>query len=316
MTKQSQSCMRVLMVTALMGWGASGWAADEATKRVGEGEGGSPAAVKSTDPKASRWGTDKEQVKRRWDTVNTLIEVSSGAKKVAASGRPEATAMRDQARTLRDEAKGLIDRGDTTGASDKLSQATKKMFAAVKEADGGASKRNKQEEDFKRRLESVNVLTDALDRIGKEKSSSQAGESSRKVKALVGESKGLMSKGDGDKARIQLDKAYVTAKSSIEQLRRGDTLVRTLHFNSKEEEFHYEVDRNDTHKMLIGMLLKDNDKAADPRVKEFVAKAADLRRQADELGRSARYEEAIRMMEQSTTELVKAIRSAGIFIPG
>ncbi|MBF0212977.1 MAG: hypothetical protein HQM00_05340 [Magnetococcales bacterium] len=276
-----------------------------------------PSAInRATDPKATRWGMDREQVKRRWDTVNTLVELSSGAKKVTSSGRPEAVALRDQARSLRDEAKGLLDKGELKGASDKLGQATQKMFAAVKEADGGESKRGKQEQDFNRRLESVRVLTDALDRIGKEKSSAQAAESGKQVKSLIGQAQSLMAKGDQEGGRTALDKAYVTAKTSIELLRRGDTLVRTLKFASKEEEYHYEVDRNDTHQMLIGMLLKDTGKAADPRIKEFVAKAAELRRQADQMGQSARFEEAIQVLEQSTMELVRAIRSAGIFIPG
>ncbi|MBF0340334.1 MAG: YfdX family protein [Magnetococcales bacterium] len=318
MTRNNRILIAALALASLFGFQSEGFSGTEGGTSPSR-EGAAPAGGglnKTTDPKASRWGTDREQVKRRWDTVNTLVEVSSGAKKVSSSGRPEAVALRDQARSLRDDAKVLIDKGDMQAASDKLSQATQKMFAAIKDADGGASKRNKQEEDYKRRLESVRVLTDALDRIGREKSSSQAGESSRQVKTMVGQSQDLMAKGDQEKARTLLDKAYVTAKTGIEHLRRGDTLVRTLHFANKHEEFDYEVDRNDTHKMLIGMLLKDSDKAADPRVKEFVAKAAELRRQADELGKSGKYEEAIRVMEQSTMELVKAIRSAGIFIPG
>ncbi|MBF0309653.1 MAG: hypothetical protein HQL56_09015 [Magnetococcales bacterium] len=271
---------------------------------------------KPSEAKESRWGQDREQVERRLQTVNTLVEVSSGAKKVTASGRPEAIATRDQARLLRDQAKGLLDKGDLKGASERLSQATNTMFAAVKEADGGETKHLKQEQDFSRRMESVKVLTDALDRIGKEKGSADASEASRQVKSLTGQAQALAGKGDYDNGRTTLDKAYVTAKAGIERLRRGDTLVRSLHFASKEEEYHYEVDRNDTHQMLIGMLLKENGKTSDPMVKNFVTKAADLRRQADQLGGSGKFEEAIRVLEESTAELVRAIRGAGIYIPG
>ncbi|NGZ05966.1 MAG: hypothetical protein G8237_06370 [Magnetococcales bacterium] len=312
MTRLSRMLMAAFVVTGAFGISWESMAAPE----EGAPPAGSSAINKSTDPKVSRWGTDREQVKRRWDTVNTLVEVSSGAKKVASSGRPEAMALREQARSLRDEAKGLLERGELQPASDKLSQATQKMFAAIKEADAGESKRGKQEQDFNRRLESVRVLTDALDRIGKEKSSSKAAESSKQVKSLMSQAQGMQAKGDAAWAKTTLDKAYVTAKTGIELLRRGDTLVRTLKFNSKEEEYHYEVDRNDTHQMLIGMLLKDNDKGSDPRIKEFVSKAAELRRQADQMGRNGQYEEAIRVLEQATTELIRAIRSAGIFIPG
>ncbi|MBF0628364.1 MAG: hypothetical protein HQL91_09085 [Magnetococcales bacterium] len=271
---------------------------------------------KPADAKESRWGQDREQVQRRLETVNTLVEVSSGAKKVASSGRPEAMATRDLARSLRDQAKTLLEKGDLKGASEKLSQATQTMFTAVKEADAGASKAAKKEQDFNRRMESVKVLTDALDRIGKEKSSNEAAESSRQVKTLMGQAQSMMTSGDADGGRAVLDKAYVTAKTGIEHLRRGDTLVRSLNFASKEEEYHYELDRNDTHQMLIGMLLKDSGKVSDPMVKDFVAKAAELRRQADQLGGSGKFAEAIQVLEASTAELVRAIRGAGIYIPG
>ena len=43
-------------------------------------------------------------------------------------------------------------------------------------------------------------------------------------------------------------------------MRSGDTLVRSLNFASKEEEYRYEIDRNDTHQMLIKVLVEISQK--------------------------------------------------------
>jgi HEPN domain-containing protein len=51
-------------------------------------------------------------------------------------------------------------------------------------------------------------------------------------------------------------------------------------------------------------------------VQQFMAKAKRLREQAEQQAEKGAYEEAIHTLEQSTKEIVRAIRSAGIYIPG
>ncbi|HIJ84066.1 MAG: hypothetical protein HW380_1898 [Magnetococcales bacterium] len=265
----------------------------------------------------SRWTLDKDQVQRRLETVDTLVEKSSGAQKVTSSGNAEAAGLRDQARAKRDQARELLNKGDLKGASDRMNEANSIMFTAIRKADGGATKASKNEQDFERRLQSVNVLIDALDRIRKEKKAGKEAEkTSEEIHNLTTEARKMVSQGNTEKGKEMLDKAYVTAKVGIETLRRGDTLVRSLNFASKEEEFHYEVDRNDTHQMLVGMLLNKDGGSPDPMVKKFITQAAELRRQADGEGASGKYAEAIKTLEQSTMELIRAIRGSGIYIPG
>ena len=97
------------------------------------------------------------------------------------------------------------------------------------------------------------------------------------------------------------------------------TLVRSLIFTSKREEFDYEIDRNETHRMLINVLLserKDAGGAMPPAMQAFVDQAAALRKDADAQARRGDHEGAIKTLEASTRELVRAIRAGGIYIPG
>lgn len=264
---------------------------------------------------ANKWSDDPKQLNQRMDSLSTLIEKSTGARRIASAGNPEAVGLQDQARAMLQEARSAQQRGDVNTAKQRLSEASQVMFQAIRKADGGASEATKQADDFQRRLDSVNVLTSAYQRISKEKGAGQ--ETMPKIQAALDQAVKLNKAGGSvAEARAKLDEVYVMAKLGIEKLRRGDTLVRSLNFASKEEEYHYEVDRNNTHQMLVTMLLDSKPDSAKEMAAKFVAQAKIIREQADALAAKQSFEQAVTTMEESTKELVKAIRSAGIFIPG
>ena len=97
-------------------------------------------------------------------------------------------------------------------------------------------------------------------------------------------------------------------------MRSGDTLVRSLDFATKEEEYRYELDRNDTHQMLVRVLLEG--KPRTPGQQTFIDKALQLRGEADAAAVGRDHTAAVKLLEESTRELIRAIRSAGVFIPG
>ena len=270
----------------------------------------SPAAEKST----SKWSNTPEQMALRLEAVGTLIEKSTGARRITATGNPEAMALQEQARALLLDARSALKRGDADATKKLLSQASQAMFQAMRKADGGASGVRKQANDFKRRLESVRVLLTAHQRISTEKKQGEA--TSVKIQKTLDHALQLQAKGDFVAARAKLDEAYILAKLGIEQMRRGDTLVRSLHFESPEEEYHYEIDRNDTHRMLVSMLLKSKPDSTKKMAAKFVAKSEAIRKEAEALAAKGQFAEAIAALEKSTKELVRAIRSAGVYIPG
>ena len=110
--------------------------------------------------------------------------------------------------------------------------------------------------------------------------------------------------------------ASVTAEQYFVNL--GDTLVRELNFETPEDEYLYELDRNETHRMLVEVLLAEKMQASPMRktADGFIAQAGELRKQAEEAAGKKKFEEAIDLLEASTKEFIRAIRSAGVYIPG
>jgi hypothetical protein len=262
---------------------------------------------------------DKKAVESRLANVKRLIETSSGARRIRSSGNAQANEMLEQAGELHLRAEERFRAGDAQGSNVLLEKATLAVFEAVRLTGTPEVLQEKKHADFEQRAESIDALLGALERIGEEKGrKAEVSTTIANVEQLVGEAKSLEAAGEKANGRLALDAAYDLAKRAIEELRGGDTLVRSLKFESKEEEFLYELDRNDTHKMLVRVLLEEKRKSdnVDRMVRSFVERADALRLQAEQSARSGDFQTAVEGLEKSTKELVRAIRGAGVYIPG
>lgn len=269
---------------------------------------------------AAGHGAEQASV-NRIQSVEKLVEKSSAANRILSSGNQSAIGLRSDAQNHLAGARRAMDAGSQDEADRLLNLATSTMFEAVRVLEQDQDLVDKQQRDFDERLDSVTALCEAYDRISQEKGLGPASKSElhQIVHSKLGSARALRSEGRIDEGRTLLDEAYVAAKVGIEHLRGGDTLIRSLDFKSSEEEYHYEIDRNDTHRMLVQVLLKEKmgaDSGLESRVGKFMDDADKLRSRAETEADSGDYEQAVRTLEDSTREIVKAIRSAGIYIPG
>jgi tetratricopeptide (TPR) repeat protein len=274
---------------------------------------GSPVTAVHAEPAKSR------DTSARLSYVERLLTESSAAQRVDGSGNQEALGMKAEAQVHFEKARALYDVGDTAAAEEELSEAVRLLTAAARAASGGVEVTQKQTDDYGQRRESVEALAKAHDRIATEKGLDDMNrELQATVSAELSASDALLQEGRGDEARAKLDATYERIKASLEELRGGDTLVRELHFETREEEYLYELDRNDTHKMLVQVLFAEKMESSPMRAtaETFIAKAMALREDAEKAAGSEDFEGAIELLEESTKELIRAIRSAGVYIPG
>lgn len=258
---------------------------------------------------------DRARLELRLTAVEKLLEESSAARQVETSGGADARQKREQARGIYREARAAFEAGQYARASELLLEAGVHMFEAVRVAAPEEVTAPKARHDFDARLDSVNALHAAFRRVADEKPGAVGvAETSRDIEDLIREAQQLSGAGKPEAGRAALDRAYLLAKAAVSSLRSGDTLVRSLHFATREEEFRYEVDRNDTHQMLIKVLLEG--KARTAAQQSLMNKALQLRAQADAAAAGADHAAAVKLLEESTRELIRVIRSAGVFIPG
>lgn len=255
----------------------------------------------------------------RLEYVERLLTESSAARKVEDSGNEDALALKAKATSHFDNARRFNESGDVESAQNELREAIQLMTAAVQSANGNVAVSNKEADDYARRRESLEALAAAHDRIAAEKGEKGMNRTLQdKVAADLLAADALLEQGDPDAARAALDKIYENVKVSLESLRGGDTLVRELNFETPEDEYRYELDRNDTHRMLVQILLADKLEGSPMRAsaEKFIDNAEELRSEAEGVAVDGQFEQATGLLEKSTKELIRAIRSAGVYIPG
>ncbi len=260
-----------------------------------------------------------KQTQQQIKFVEKLLTVSSAAQKVRVSEDVNVKSLYRAANDLYNNALTYMEDHNVEAAAESLFHATEMMFRAVKVAGKKEIVNDNDKRLFDARMDSINALLDAMVRIGKEKGLT---ENTDKIKSMadaeIANAMALMKTGQPYSARKVIDSVYVEIKTAISEMRNGDTLVRTLHFETKKDEYLYELDRNDTHKMLVTLLLEE--KMKDPRTKKraqkFLDKAAALRKDAEAFAEKGDYAKAVEVCEESTKQIVRAIRSSGFFIPG
>jgi len=277
------------------------------------------AAAASTgvwaQPAAADAAVDRVRLEQRLAAVETLLESSSAARQIEASGDASARQKREKAREIYRQARAAFQSGQYARAAELLPQASAQMFEAVRSAAPADVAEPKARSDFDARLDSVKSLHAALRRVAAEKPGvAGVAETSRDIDKLTRDAERLAGEGKVDAGRATLDRAYFLAKAALMSLRGGDTLVRSLHFATKEEEYRYEIDRNDTHQMLLKLLTEGKPRTAEQQA--GLGKASQLRSQADAAAAGADHVNGVRLLEESTRELIRVIRSAGVFIPG
>ena len=261
----------------------------------------------------------KESISSRIHNMSKLLNDSSGARQVINSSNSEAKQKRKKALELYQQANEKLNNGANAEATELLNQSAKIMFEAIKISTPISMTENKNIINYGQRKESVMALRDAFNRISEENDEKEIKlKVNSQLEQLITQADELLNNGENTKARTEIDKAYHLLKVTIESIRSGQTLVRSLQFETKEQEYLYEVDRNETHSMLISLLVDDKNKTdkVKKKVIKFVEDARLLRQQADAYAAEDAYDIAIELLEQSTKQLVRAIRSAGVYIPG
>ena len=247
----------------------------------------------------------RQQLSSRAGFVAKLLNESSAATRVLESDSTAAHALHKRAREQYQKALDALNEGDPQLAESKLRQASETMFAAVAKAGKPDNSLSKQRRDYVNRLEAIDALLSAHERVSKEygkKGGTEHKDLVRKVEQVLARADQLGQNEKYDTAMVELIRVYQEIKLAIDSKRSGQTLVRSLEFKSDEEEYLYELDRNDTHRMLITVLVaeKMQKRGVEETMSEYEERAAELRKQAERMAAKGEHRQAIEQLEAST----------------
>ncbi len=253
----------------------------------------------------------------RMERIGTLINRSSGAKQVISSDNPVAHEHHAKAKALYDQA---LHAGGKTEASRLLNLSVKSMYTAIRSASMESVLAEKHETDYKKLKRSVVSFMEQQARISDEKGSSSEGDALRaQVRTLVAEADKAVVAKQYPKAQLLLRESFEMLRDSIESMREGETLVRSLNFATKKDEYVYELERYKSQLVLVDVLLKDKRASSAyvaKQVDKYVSVAEEARAKAESAAADGDHKAGIEWLEAARKQIVRALRTGGIFIPG
>ncbi len=253
----------------------------------------------------------------RMDKIGKLINSSSGARQVLSSDSVQAKEYHEKAKSLYAQA---LQSSDKAEASSLLNQSIKAMYTAIRAASPASLLAEKKQTDFDRLKRSIDTFMEQQERISDEKGSDAEGNALRsQVTTLVGEATRIFDAGEKEKGQALLRESFEMLRNSIEGMRGGETLIRSLNFATKKDEYEYELERYKSQRMLVDVLLKEKLAASAytaKKVSGYIAVAEDERAGAEKQAAGGDHDEAVKSLERARKQIVRALRSGGIYVPG
>jgi len=101
---------------------------------------------------------------------------------------------------------------------------------------------------------------------------------------------------------------------ALSDARHEEILLRELSFDNLEEEYAYEVQRNESYVMIIDLMQKKSatSQASAGYVEKMIEANAKRREEAEVLVKNGDYEQGITLLEKSTDKLSRALRVSGV----
>lgn len=280
------------------------------------------------------------QTQQLQSSVEALLQaLDSAAQKNSTISQQLTDTLQHDAKQLIEQSQQLIANNDTKQANQLLNRALIKIKIAINALKGtplqpvfkGDTQNTEQQQtsafviqkrndQLTKVKSSVDSLMQALLRIAEEKQQqAMADDIQLQVDSWNQQSDQLAEQGQLIEAQQLLDQSMVAIKTAIGSLRNSETLVRSLNFATKQEEYVYELDRFETYQMLLNQLVLPKPALTQQQkeqISQLTEKANAQQAQAKQQASEGMYQEAITSIEMAGRTLLKAIRSGGVYLPG
>ncbi len=250
--------------------------------------------------------------------LERLVTDSFSSRTITQSGDLGAIAKLEDSRRLVEEAKSLLSDGDFAQADQKLDRALGLVNVEARRLSVKDIKKRREEEAFEKRRHTVEVFLSAYERVSDASPAGTTIQHAEIIKRLMAEADALKKAKHYEKALAMLDRAYEITRGDIRTAREGQTLVRSLVFDTPKDAYEYELGRTASHFLLLEFAI-ENKRPAPSLLKGMESKrggAKELRANAKKKAAEGNYVAAIGDLEAATEELLKGIRMSGFFIPG
>jgi len=292
--------VRVFLVVALVAW----FFPTPALTRPGAA---SPPGTTTADAARLALVTQKLRLVEQLLSSPRVLEVSGGADSESRSALA-------RVRTLLTESRQATDAGQTARAETAVDEALRLATAAIRSraatagSDGALTQRNAE------LREQISVYRGAIAATIAARGYAPRMPALAALDKSVADAEGASTAGRHDEANKSLAQAYRIAVITLSELRAGETITIELKFATLADEFAYELKRHRSHELLVDMAVAERKPtpSAMTSIEQEMAQARGVRARADARAAAGDHAAAIKLMEQATEHLVRALQAAGM----
>jgi hypothetical protein len=243
---------------------------------------------------------------------------SSSADKVQASDDPDATDLLGLARVLGSQARQALDGGNVSGAE----EAAREALRAFSRATMALSRSTSSSDQLRKRNQALRKEVEGYRQSFVEGARDKGPEATalldvQLVDALLRRAGAHSAAGRHLDAARALREAHGLTVAAITRLRRNQTVVYSLDFQTPADEYRYELEQHRGYELLVDQ-LRAAGKAAGSRAKlvdRYVSEGGRMAVRAQDRASRGDFEGAIPVMEEANKSLKRALQMMGVAIP-
>jgi hypothetical protein len=248
--------------------------------------------------------------------LGKLVNESTTATRITASSNEQAHELLANARKAWQEATAARDSGDINASEQHVKQGLATISAASRMVEDVGRVQQAQVQRYQQLRKRVLSFSEAFQRAVAEKPGQSLSGflDQAEVSGLIQEAEALAHKADYVAANQRLVKAADAVELALSQARDKETLVHELKFDSPEDEYAYEIQRNKGYRQLID-LLKHKRADSDTKllyVQKMVVENERLCEDAEALFKQGDTQAALKQLEKGTDKLEMALRASGM----
>lgn len=274
--------------------------------------------VYADDNSASSADTS-EMEKNYKETLNKLnllgyiLTKSKRTKEVQASANQKAIDIIKAAHKHYDAAKELLDNKEFDRSNIEIQKSLQNIsvaFRMVVNKDREAELARKQYELLYSR---VKDFSDLFNQLPEDKVKGIL--DSNRLNALIKDAEKLYQEKQPKKALVPLSESADMLERALSDARKDETVVYALEFATPEDEYKYEMERNENYTLLTSIILSNSppkNRKKIPLMRMLINKNEDLVVEAEKLFENGSTEEAIKLLEKGNKTLVRALRLGGL----
>jgi len=253
------------------------------------------------------------QLPMKLDYAEGVIMRSDNAKRIENSGNQEAIAQLQQARDKYREARVAQQNRQFKESEELANQALRMVTTAAQMVPNKNQDDSQQKRRYQELLHQVETYTSWHSNSSAVEQSVD-NEEKQKVDEQLRKAHGLAQRGNYAQANELLNNVLGIVVMKTNSSLKSKTFTYDLNFETAIDEYNYELSRNDDYQRLIPIAITQKQPSAGIRslMDRFVEKATILRHDAEAQFEQKQYEQAVKTMQSSTDELLRALKIAGV----